>query len=160
MEIPTAFSNPMQQENAQDLRWLKVLVLALNTGKVTLEQAIAYLGEDAGADPLNPTHRLVTPRSKHFKSAKVYPLKHIDIPVAINIEFAQGSTPKLTSMQELLGNFKPVPRNPDDFHSGEKVGLFYRPGKSPMMVRLFAELSKPDKLLVVKLHVDAEVNLE
>jgi len=160
MEIPTAFTIPMQQEDAQDMRWLKVMVLALNTGKVTLEQAIAYLGKDAGTDPLSPAHHLVTPWSKHIKSVTVYPLDHIDIPVAIEIEFAQDSTPELTTMQELLGIFKPMPRNPDDFHSGAKVCLFYRPGKSPKTVRLFAELSKSNKLLVIKLHVDAEECLE
>jgi hypothetical protein len=146
----------MQQENARDLGWLKILVSALNTGNVTLEQAIAYLGEDAGIDPLNPTHHLVTPWSKHIKSARVYPLGHIAIPVAIDIEFAQGSTPQLASLQALFGDFKRAPRNPGDFYSGDKFVHFHRPGMSPMRVRIFAELSSSNRLFVVKLHVDAE----
>jgi len=160
MEIPESFFKPMHQEDAHDLQWVKVLVLALNTGRVTLEQTVAFLGERAVTDPRSPTRYLVEPWSMHIKSVTVYPLLHINVPVAVDIEFKAESTPELSSLQGLFGDFRQIPFSTDDFHGMKLVLAYYRPENAPMQGRIFAGLSRSNEHLVVKLRVDAEKFLE
>ena len=160
LKIPPSFSKPMHQESVQDLQWVKVLVLALNAGGVTIEQTIAFLGEKVGTDPWDSTRQLVKPWSIHIQSATVYPLLHIDVPVAVNIEFKPGSTPELTSLQELFGEFRRVRFRTDDFSGRKYVLAYYRPEKAPMNGRILAALLRSNEQLVVRLKVDAEKFLE
>ena len=160
MEIPESFFKPMHQEGAHDLKWVKVLVLALNTGRVTLEQTIAFLGKKAGTDPWKSTRHLVKPWSMHIKSVMVYPLLHINVPVAVDIEFRPDSTPELSSLQELFGDFRQIRFRTDDFHGMQYVLAYYRPENASMNGRILAGLSRSNEQLVVKLRVDAENFLE
>lgn len=160
MEIPKPFFKPMHQESAQDLQWVKVLVRGLNTGRVTLEQTIAFMGTKVGTDPGGSARHVVKPWSTHIHSAMVYPLLHINVPVAVDIEFKPGSMPELSSLQKLFGDFRRVRPMTDVFPGRKNVLAYYRPENAPMDGRILAELSRPNELLIVKLHVDAEKFLE
>lgn len=91
MEIPKSLFTPMQQENSQDVRWLKILVLALNSGKVTFEQTISYLGEDAGVDPWYGFGSTVGHRNKplvvKFNGDKVSVVEFSEGPLLETLQF-------------------------------------------------------------------------
>jgi hypothetical protein len=57
----------------------------------------------------------------------------------------------LAELEGVVGPTQPVPRNPDDFHSGEKRAAYVtRGGKT---IRVFAELDKQDPTQVRRLTV-------
>ena len=146
---------PMNATDPADLAWLDELVKALATGTVTREQVIAFLGDDAGPAPDRTGGRVVRPRSKLLASATVYPLAHIDTPVAMDIVFAPGASPSLDALERRLGAFKPTPRAPDDFTSGPKFALYVDRKDTRTTVRVFAELAKGAQRDVAKLFLDA-----
>lgn len=152
---PVAAESTMNTNDTKsDLDWVNQLVNALATGTFTREQAIAFLGEDAGPDPSHEKGRLVRPRSKLLASASVYPLEHIGTPVAIDVVFAPGSAPTLDRLAARLGPFAPMPRAPDDFTSGDKLAHYVERAGSKTSVRVFAELDRESKH-VAKLFFDA-----
>ena len=144
----------MSTTHAHDLDWLDQLVKDLSTGTMTREQAIAFLGDDAGQDSSRQGARLVRPRSKTLASASVYPLDHIGTPVAIEIAFAPDEMPTLDALAAKLGPFRPMPRAPDDFTSGDKLACYVERADTKTTVRIFAEQDRASKR-IAKLSLDA-----
>jgi len=144
----------MSTTDTHDLDWLDGLVKGLATGTMTREQAIAFLGDDAGPDSSRQGGRLVRPRSKSLASASVYPLDHIGTPVAVEIAFAPDAMPTLDALAAKLGPFRPMPRAPDDFRSGDKFACYVERADTKTTVRIFAEQDRTSKR-IAKLFVDA-----
>ena len=67
---------------------------------------------------------------------------------------ATAGRPTFAALKKLLGRFRPVPRNPDDFRSGPRFAHYFTPKGSKTTVRVFAELTR-SKQRVVNLFLDA-----
>ena len=147
---PSPLGEPATQKDAGDLAWLTRLVKVLAEKPATRADVIAYLGSDGGAADRG---RRVTPRLSSITDIVVYSLDHISIDVALDLGFA-GTKPTRAAAQAALGPLRPVPRNPDDFHSGPRLS-FYKEGAHGT-VRVFLELDRGDANRVAKLHLDVD----
>jgi hypothetical protein len=149
-----AFATRASPRDAGDLAWLGELARVLASRPVTRDEVIAYLGRDDGPSPNDSRRRRVRPHSAHLAMVEVYPLAHIQIDVALDIEFQASSRPARSAMEQALGALRSMPRSPDDFSSGEKLAHYVN--GTYATARVFVELDRKDPSRVAKVHVDAD----
>jgi len=138
---------------ADDLAWLSRLVDALASGS-SREEMVELLGEDISERP-DSRRRKIRPGSPMLASAEVYPLAHIGIDVAVNLDFHQESAPQLELLESLFGTFHRKPRPPDKFGGPERAHYHEVDGSS-LRVRILAELASEEDSRVLHLRLDAE----
>lgn len=148
------FSGPALPESPNDLAWLAELVRVAADEPISRAQVVDYLGQPTGVDSFNPSRQLVRAHSPFLAKVTIYPLPHIRIDLAVDLEFAEGSRPGRSAMASALGPLAPMARAPDDFHSGQKLSL-YRRGKHGT-ARVFVELDPKNDTQVRSVHVDVD----
>jgi hypothetical protein len=147
------FAEPMVQKNPSDFAWLTHLVATLSDKPASREHVIAFLGQDGGADSSSAGKRRVTPRSQYLTNVSVYPLAHVKIEVAVDMEFAKDQ-PSRSVLQSALGPLQSMPKKPDAVGSGPSFA-YYKKGAHGT-VRVFIEFDPKNDQKAVKLHVDVD----
>ncbi len=152
--MPHPFPSRANPASPDDVGWLAELVHTLANVAVSRAELVAFLGEPAGSDMWDEKRELVRPLSPLIESAVVYPLSHIGIDVAVDLQFQEGSALLRESVERALGELRAMPRAPDDFSSGPK--LAYRREGAHGTARVFVELHPSDETRVRSIHLDVD----
>lgn len=136
-----------------NLDWLDQVVVMLQKNTTRKEDLASFFGINLANAP---SDRCSTIYKYGLVKVKIYDLQHVAIDIAVDVVFEDGSRPHLAELERRLGNSHLVPRAPDDFSSGNRAALYPQSGKSPVFVRVFAELEK-DKSTVIKLQIDRTI---
>ncbi|MEN6318411.1 MAG: hypothetical protein ABFD82_06605 [Syntrophaceae bacterium] len=143
MPLPTAIN----------LDWLDQVVVMLQTNTTRKEDLASFFGINLAKKPSDGWSAV----SKYgLVKVKIYDLPHIAIDIAVDVVFEDGLRPRLAELERRLGKSHLVPRAPDDFSSGNRVAFYPQSGKSPVFVRVFAEMEK-NKSTLIKLQIDRTI---
>jgi hypothetical protein len=143
-----------QEKNKLDTVWYKQLTDSMTLISFTKKDAVKFLGKQTGHD--SSGHILVKNSLFGISKAVVGDLKHVNINLAINIDFDENRTISVSDVEAAIGKSQLMPSGPDDFDfsPSENRAIYYQPKDAFYQVRIFITVNKDHKL--TNMHLDRE----